>query len=133
MRSAGLTQTPRRRAILVLLAQCQRPMTAQAIHHAVVTAGERVGLTTIYRALHRLTEAGLLHAFDTDDGRGYRYCGGRPHQHLVCDRCGRVTECPPDVVALWLSQLREQTGFSPNAERLDLHGVCASCRSHRGA
>lgn len=47
--------------------------------------------------------------------------------HLLCDDCGLITECPPHLVEAWLRELREATGFTPQPDRIDLHGHCAAC------
>ncbi|MEO3929132.1 transcriptional repressor [Micromonosporaceae bacterium B7E4] len=83
------------------------------------------------RARHAdvLADAGLLHVFDVKGERAYRHwhCGPMTHQHLICDRCGQVAECPSDMVARWLVQLHHHTGFSPHPDGLDLYGVCEAC------
>ncbi|KAB1915640.1 Fur family transcriptional regulator [Micromonospora sp. AMSO31t] len=127
LRAAGLLPTTQRRAVLALLVGRSRPLTAQAVHAELASTVGGVGLTTVYRALHTLADAGLLHTFDLDGQRAYRHCGAAPHQHLICDRCDAVLECPPDVVASWLSELHHHTGFTPHADRLDLRGICAAC------
>ncbi|MDG4799993.1 Fur family transcriptional regulator [Micromonospora sp. WMMD980] len=127
LRAIGVRTTRQRQAILAALTGRTHPMTAQAVHTALTGAGHRIGLSTVYRALHRLTEVGLLHSFEVGGERAYRRCPDTPHQHLLCDDCGLVTECPPHLVEAWLRELREATGFTPHADRIDLHGHCAAC------
>ncbi|NGM15854.1 Fur family transcriptional regulator [Verrucosispora sp. WMMA2044] len=127
LRGAGLSSTAQRRAVLALLVGRARPLTAQQVHVELNRSGRHIGLTTVYRALHSLTDAGLLHTFDIDGQRAYRHCGTTPHQHLICTRCETVTECPPEIVTNWLSELHQHTGFTPHPDRLDLRGVCATC------
>lgn len=129
LRVAGLTPTAQRRAVLALLVGRSRPLTAQEVHAELTSTVRHIGLTTVYRALHSLAEAGLLHTFDLDGKRAYRHCGTAPHQHLICTHCATVTECPPEFVTNWLTELHEHTGFTPHPERLDLRGVCATCAS----
>ncbi|ABP55300.1 Fur family transcriptional regulator [Salinispora tropica] len=129
LRVAGLTPTAQRRAVLALLVGRSRPLTAQEVYAELTSTVRHIGLTTVYRALHSLADAGLLHTFDIDGQRAYRHCGTAPHQHLICIRCETVTECPPEIVTNWLTELHEHTGFTPFPERLDLRGVCANCAS----
>ncbi|RKN22083.1 transcriptional repressor [Micromonospora musae] len=124
---AGLIPTAQRRAVLALLLGRSRPITAQAVHAELNRTDRHIGLTTVYRALHSLADAGLLHTFELHGQRAYRHCGVAPHQHLICDGCDAVLECPPDLVATWLRELHHHTGFIPHADRLDLRGTCATC------
>jgi Fe2+ or Zn2+ uptake regulation protein len=127
LRAAGLIPTAQRRAVLAALVGRSRPVTAQHVHTEMGRAGRRIGLSTVYRTLHDLADAGLLHTFSLDDGRAYRYCSPAAHQHLVCDRCGTVTECPRELVDAWLVGVRESTGFRPRPELIDIPGICERC------
>ncbi|MDG4832959.1 Fur family transcriptional regulator [Solwaraspora sp. WMMD1047] len=127
LRAAGLTATAQRRAVLTLVIGHSRPLTAREVHAELNRTVRHIGLTTVYRVLHRLADAGLLHTFDLDGQRSYRHCGAAPHQHLICTRCDLVIECPPDIVTSWLSGLQQHTGFSPHPDRLDIRGTCAAC------
>src|SRR4051812_5915969 len=103
LRDAGLQSTRQRRRLLELLIGRERPATAQQLHAELSGAGTRIGLTTVYRAVHVLAGAGLLHIFDSGGETAYRLCGpGGPH-HLVCRVCGLVTEgSPVPGVDRWL-------------------------------
>ncbi|TDC38637.1 Fur family transcriptional regulator [Micromonospora sp. KC213] len=129
LRVVGLTPTPQRRAVLALLIGRSRPLTAQEVHAELNHSVQHIGLTTVYRALHNLADAGLLHTFELDGQRAYRHCDTAPHQHLICTRCDTVTECPPDIVTSWLTELHQHTGFTPRPDRLDVKGICAACAS----
>lgn len=128
LRAAGLIPTTQRRAVLAALMGRSHPVTAQHVHAELGRAGRRIGLSTVYRTLNDLADAGLLHTFSLDDGRAYRHCGTAAHQHLVCDRCGQVTECPRDLVDAWLSGIREYTSFRPRPDLIDIPGTCAQCQ-----
>ncbi|SCF04826.1 Fur family transcriptional regulator, ferric uptake regulator [Micromonospora haikouensis] len=127
LRVAGLTPTAQRRAVLALLIGRTRPLAAQEVHAELNRSVRHIGLTTVYRALHTLAEAGLLHTFDLRGQRAYRHCGAAPHQHLICTSCDAVTECPPDIVRSWLNELYQHAGFTPHPDRLDLKGTCGAC------
>ncbi|QOC93430.1 Fur family transcriptional regulator [Micromonospora craniellae] len=127
LRRAGLSSTTQRRAVLTLLVGRLRPLTAQEVHAELNSSGQHIGLTTVYRALHSLAGVGLLHTFELGGQRAYRHCGAAPHQHLICTRCDAVSECPPGIVATWLNDLHQHTGFVPHPDRLDLRGTCATC------
>jgi Fur family ferric uptake transcriptional regulator len=129
LRSAGLQVTGRRTMVLELLVGRERPVTAQQLYADLQRSGTRIGLTTVYRALHVLAEAGLLHVFDSGGETAYRLCGSGGHHHLVCRVCGLVTEGPPVAgFDRWLARIPAEYGFIPERHRIEIFGVCTDCR-----
>ena len=55
------------------------------------------------------------------------------HHHLLCVDCGKVIDVTPTAafersVTKAVDQLAETEGFQPHSHRLDVLGLCASCR-----
>jgi Fe2+ or Zn2+ uptake regulation protein len=123
----GLVPTQQRVLILAALRDRERPASALEIHQRTRLHNSRVGLTTIYRTLHALADAGLVHVFSRDGELTYRHCRREPHQHLVCGVCGLVLERPVDAVAPWFAQVRAEADFVPDPGRSDLYGTCGAC------
>ena len=66
------------------------------------TTGDRIGLTTVYRTLQPMVDAGELDALRTADGEtAYRRCSNGHHHHLVCRTCGRTVEVSGPAVEKW--------------------------------
>ena len=85
-----------------------------------------VGLVTVYRTLHLLSELGLVRRLDLGDGPRYELAEDH-HHHLICEACGSVAEfeqCPLDLVRL------PEVGdnFEVRAHSLEVYGRCSSCR-----
>jgi Fur family transcriptional regulator, ferric uptake regulator len=127
LRAAGLAPTPGRRLVLSVLKECERPASAIGIHQHLLNRGRSVGLTTVYRTLRALADAGLVHVFHLDGELAYRHCRDRPHHHLVCVACGLVVERPTEAVARLLEQIRREEDFVPDLRHSDLYGVCGAC------
>jgi len=128
LRGAGLTPTAQRRAVLAELKRHDRPVTAQRIHARLQTAGSQVGMTTVYRVLSLFAEVGLVHVFAVAGERAYRQCGRAAHQHLICDRCGRVQEYDSAAAHRLLAAALDPGDFTPDPWHTDVHGVCGICR-----
>jgi Fur family transcriptional regulator, ferric uptake regulator len=129
LQAAGLQATRQRQEVLELLSGRARPMTAQQIYEELRRTGADVGLTTIYRTLHLLSDAGLVHVFDQNGEAAYRRCGTTSHHHhLVCHMCGLVIENTGDgVIEQWLNQIPTEDGFRPEWHRLEVYGACGNC------
>ena len=103
--------------------------TAQELHARLRAAGERVGLTTVYRHLQRLADDGEVDTVRAHSGElAYRRCGDRGHHHhLVCRSCGRTVEVDGPAVESWLHKVAERAGFSDVVHTLEIAGTCRAC------
>lgn len=92
--------------------------------------GEHVGTATIYRTLDTLVDAGLARAHDFGEGfRRYEALDSRgEHGHLVCRRCGTVTEFALEQLERALPLVADAHGFLAESHRVELHGLCQACR-----
>ena len=120
--------TPRTRRVLAALTGRETPLTAHELYVELRAAGECIGRTTVYRALHALTGAGLAHEFRGGAGEeaGYRACSLEPHDHLVCTGCGRVQEHHLAGLEPALAAVHED-GFLIARCHIEVHGLCARC------
>ncbi len=121
-------QTRQRRAVDEILAELAEFRTAQQIHEELRTRGGNVGLTTVYRRLQVLTEAGTLDAIRVADGEtAYRRCSDGHHHHLVCRVCGRAVEVSGPAVESWAEGIARQNGFREVSHDLEIFGTCSFC------
>jgi Fur family transcriptional regulator, ferric uptake regulator len=125
---AAPRRTRQRTAVDGILAGRDDFRTAQEIHDDLRRLGERVGLTTVYRTLQAMTEAGELDALRTAEGEtAYRRCSTGHHHHLVCRSCGRTVEVSGPAVERWANAVAEQHNFRDVSHDLEIFGTCASC------
>jgi Fur family transcriptional regulator, ferric uptake regulator len=104
--------------------------SAQSIYADLRASGASVGLSTVYRHLQTLAEAGEADTLQTSDGEVlYRMCGRahRHHHHLVCRVCGRTVEVEGRSVERWAEQVAADNGFHDVDHVVELLGVCADC------
>ena len=93
--------------------------------------GYHVGLTTVYRHLQSLIDAGVVDMVRSIDGEAvYRRCGtDAHHHHLVCRRCGHTVEVEEPVIEAWAEHLARAAGFSDVQHTVEVSGVCGQCAS----
>jgi len=127
LRAVGLRATRQRLTLLEALRGRDEAVTAQELHAELLAAGERVGLTTVYRTLASLAEARFVDTFNRDGEQAYRLCSEAHHHHLVCETCGRVTEITAEEVEQWVEAVARRRGFRVTGHRADVFGVCALC------
>jgi Fur family transcriptional regulator, ferric uptake regulator len=130
LRAAGIRPTRGRVAVLDELSREADDATAQTIHRRLTARRRRIGLATVYRALHDLSTAGVIDALPHGGAETcYRLCGAGHHHHLVCSNCHRVVELTDCRLGPWLGRASAAEGFLVTDHTLEAVGLCASCRS----
>ncbi|MDQ6873635.1 MAG: transcriptional repressor [Actinomycetota bacterium] len=121
--------TRQRVAVLSLLDEVAEFRSAQDLHGLLRVRGERVGLTTVYRTLQALAEAGEIDVLRPAGGEAvYRRCAkDSHHHHLVCRRCGRAVEVQGPAVERWADRLAQQHGFVEVSHTVEVFGLCGQC------
>ncbi len=86
--------TRQRAAVAAALDEVDEFRSAQELHDVLKHRGDSVGLTTVYRTLQSLADAGEVDVLRTTEGEAvYRRCStGDHHHHLVCRLCGKAVE-----------------------------------------
>ncbi|MDQ2588966.1 Fur family transcriptional regulator [Saccharothrix yanglingensis] len=127
-RGVGARMTPQRQAVLRVLADLPGPSTANAIHHLLRSGGGRVGLTTLYRHLASLVDAGVLGITQDREGRHLFHPRTDAHDHyLTCVRCGRTVGVDTTPVTRWAAETAAAHGFADVRVAAELAGLCARC------
>jgi Fur family ferric uptake transcriptional regulator len=120
--------TRQRAAVSAVLDSVSDFRSAQELHEELRRQGENVGLTTVYRTLQGLAEAGQVDVLRTDDGESmYRRCSSGHHHHLVCRECGRAVEVAGPAVERWADQVAAAHGFTDVTHTLEIFGRCPNC------
>jgi len=121
-----------RRALVETLAEAEGPITISEI----LSRGTSLSMSSTYRNLAVLEEAGIVHRIVTSDEQA-RYelddaVTEWHHHHLVCAGCGTVLDftIPDDLEASLdrvLRRVARANGFTSEHHRLDLIGRCGAC------
>jgi Fur family transcriptional regulator, ferric uptake regulator len=124
----GLRPTRQRRAVTAALQEVEEFRSAQEIHEALRAGGATVGLSTVYRTLQAMADAGELDVLRSEAGEAvYRRCSGSHHHHLVCRSCGATVEVEGPTVERWTRAVAAEHGYSDVSHTLEIFGTCARC------
>lgn len=124
----GLRLTTQRLSILDAIDQAKGSFTAQQLHERLRRSSPDLGLTTVYRTLDILAEAGAVERV-----HGLGHCeafvaAGSTHSHtIVCSSCGtasQLLDCGCDEL---VAAAARQTGFRIDDHVIQLSGICARC------
>ena len=124
----GRRSTRQRAAVNEILGELEEFRTAQQLHDELRRQGNSIGLTTVYRTLQGLADAGDVDVIRTGDGEAaYRRCSTGHHHHLVCRSCGRAVEVSGPAVEQWANAMAAEHGFRDVSHDLEIFGTCANC------
>jgi Fur family ferric uptake transcriptional regulator len=122
--------TRQRLVIAAVLFRAEDHPSVEELAKRVLDRGEKAGTATLYRTLEMLVKAGMVLEHDFGEGRK-RYepvAVARGHDHLICERCGRVVEFANDRLERMLRMTADEQHFLYRRHRVDVHGVCSACR-----
>lgn len=130
LRKAGLKVTLPRVKILQLLESSEtRHLSAEDVYKALIDAGEEVGLATVYRVLTQFESAGLVMRHRFEGGHSvFEMMTVEHHDHLVCNKCGRVEEFFDEIIEERQDKIAAKFGFEITDHSLYLYGICAECQ-----
>ncbi|MBA8825468.1 Fur family ferric uptake transcriptional regulator [Saccharopolyspora lacisalsi] len=124
----GLRATKQRAAVSKLLSETNDFRSAQELHDQLKRQGEGIGLTTVYRTLQSLADAGEVDVLRTESGEAvYRRCSSHHHHHLVCRHCARTVEVADPPVESWAERIAAEHGFSEVDHTVEIVGTCPEC------
>ena len=131
----GLRLTPIRAHALRLIADAGRPLKAYELLDRMKATHEAAAPPTVYRALDFLLEHGFVHKLASINAYvGCHHPGGAAHAvpFLICDRCQSATELEDASIVASLDASARALGFAPQAQTLEVHGLCAERAGDKG-
>lgn len=124
----GVRATKQRSAISGLLDDTDEFRSAQELHEELRRRGEGIGLTTVYRTLQALADAGSVDVLRNDSGESvYRRCSSGHHHHLVCRSCGATVEVEGPAVERWAQAVAAEHEFTEVSHTVEVFGTCKTC------
>ena len=111
--------------ILNLITHSQEHLTAEQIYLQLKERSPKVVLATIYNNLNQLYATGQIRKVSVE-GQPDRYDKNTRHDHLVCRRCGALSDiCLPDLTEM----LQERVAEEILSYDLKIHYLCPACRA----
>ena len=124
----NLKQTKQRELILGAFLEAGRHVTSEDLYQRVRETHPNVGYTTVYRTMKLLVEAGLATERNFDDGITRYEIEHEHHDHMVCLKCGKITEFESELIEETQREIAESHRFQIMRHRHELYGHCSSCR-----
>jgi Fe2+ or Zn2+ uptake regulation protein len=128
--AAGYRLTEPRRMVAELVNARTGHFTANDLLEDAAAQELNIGRATVFRALELFAELEVLERIDLPTGdHAYVSClPAHHHHHVICERCGQVTEVQDLGLGEALRAMERATGWRVDTHRLELYGCCPECR-----
>ena len=131
LRHNGLLASGQREQILDIFLKTEKHHTINDLYALVRKKHPQIGLATVYRTMKVICDAGL--ARETDFGGNIRRFEHKykhqHHDHLVCLKCGRITEVISPAIEKLQENLARKHRFKALRHRMEIFGICRICKS----
>ncbi len=130
----GLKYTGERRLLLQAVMRNNGHFEAEQLLLEMRQASERVGKATVYRTLKLLVDCGIVREVQfTHKQAHYEHTyGDLPHDHMICQHCGRIIEFDAVDVLRLREEVARTRGFRAQSHRFQIRGFCAACLKTEG-
>lgn len=133
LRSNGYKLTPQRLEIInVFLDSPGKHLSAENVSDLLKEVGSDMGLATVYRTIQLLESLGILSSIYIGDGKVryelYADDGMHNHHHLICNKCGEVSEFMSDELEDLEKKIKEEMKFSVIDHEVKFYGICDDCQ-----
>jgi Fe2+ or Zn2+ uptake regulation protein len=108
-------------------AQERHAWSIEELHETVRESLGSADYSSVFRAVGQLEKQGLLDRIELGDGRARFEVREDHHEHIRCERCGRIQEVPVCVLDDAAAQVHSLTGFKVLSHRVVFGGLCSSC------
>lgn len=127
--------TKQREVILEFLQKSgSRHVSVEEVLEHLKAEGQKVGRTTIYRYMEKLTREGTLRKYFIEEGAGACYQYIEPwsacheHFHLKCLKCGKLLHLECDFLNQIGEHIVTQHGFQVDHTKTVFYGTCKDCK-----
>ncbi|MDI4656672.1 Fur family transcriptional regulator [Xanthobacter autotrophicus] len=120
----GMRMTEQRRIIARVLSGAQDHPDVEELHRRAVAIDDNISISTVYRTVKMLEDAGIIERHDFGDGRArYEQMPDEHHDHLIDLRSGHVIEFRSEEIEALQEAIARRLGFKLRGHRLELYAV----------
>ncbi len=134
LRRKGYRLTPQREAVIkILLENPNQHLAADDIYAMVRKSHPEIGMATVYRTLDLLSKEKIINQLNFEEGYcRYELESQAHHHHLVCLKCGKITEFNDQLLEKMEEALAAEQEFQIVGSQLKFYGYCAQCAPVEG-
>ena len=129
LKSPGARLTSQRTLVFDIISSGGGHLGADEIYARAHSKNPRISLSTVYRAIAKFKELGLVvESHLGQEHHHYEAGHNGSHFHLVCIGCGAVIEFAYPLVDRVRDEVSRANGFKIVSAEMNLSGYCPQCR-----
>ncbi len=128
LKEKGIKLTSQRKIILDTFLRLGGHVSVEEIFQEIRKKKKNIGLATVYRTFSLLKKAGLVSQREFGDGFSRFEVVSSHHDHLICQKCGKVIEFKDERIEDIQEEIAKKFGFVLISHRHELIGICSNCR-----
>lgn len=130
--NTDLKATGQRAVILDIIRAGKGHLDADEIHRRARKKLPRLSLSTVYRALLKFKESGLIEERHLDENHHHYESSRRgEHHHLICTGCGKVVEFSLPLSQIVAERVPQAADFKITGSEISLTGLCPDCKNQK--
>jgi Fur family ferric uptake transcriptional regulator len=132
LKEKGLKSTRQRDLIASEFLQIGEHVTAEELYREISKKYSDIGFTTVYRTLKLLNKSGLAteRVFADNLTRYEPLSAEDHHDHLICIKCGSITEFQDLKIERLQTRVADEFGFHAMSHKMELYGYCKKCKDN---
>ena len=118
--------TAQRQVVLNIIKNSECHLTAEEVYTLAKEELPGIALATVYNSLSYLSANGYIRKLNINNGTVNYDKTTKPHEHCVCDKCGRITDFEIENFSHFLEERLNKTiiGYE-----LTVHIICDECEA----
>ncbi len=132
LKKNGEKFTIQREVILETLYNSDEHLTPEALHQLIQKQRPelKTGIATIYRTLSRLEDSDMVTSLSFGaQGKKYELGAKDHHDHMICTKCGEITEFVDDEIERRQEKIAAEFGFQIKDHSMQIYGICKNCQN----
>jgi Fur family ferric uptake transcriptional regulator len=132
LKQNNLKFTIQREVILETLYNSDEHLTPESLHHLIQEQHPTLttGIATVYRTLALLENSNMVTSLSFGaQGKKYELGAKEHHDHLICTKCGSITEFVDEEIERRQHDITDELGFAMCDHSMQIYGICAQCQN----
>ncbi len=120
--------TVQRQLILKVINESMYHLNAEQIYLIAKEEMPGIAMATVYNNLKYLSDNSFIRKIGVADGADFYDKSIMPHDHIVCDKCGRISDINPGGMT---RALERAIGSKISYYELLVHYICPECKVNK--